>query len=339
MHLRILNILVTLFIITGNLFAQEEKIKDLILQGIAFNDQGNFKEAITKYNEALAIDPNSTVANYELSYTYMQIGQYEEAVRFSKTVIDQNADNQPEAYVVMGSSLDLFGKADLAVNAYEEGLANYPDSYLLNYNLALCLFNQKEYDKAETTTINAITLEPKHGSSHILLSYIMQAKGQRVKSILPIYYFLMIEPDSERSKQQYDRLIEQLGQGISPDNNNTISLLLPASSSDKDFGDAEVMISLLTASRYTDQNKKKSDLDYFIELNRELFEILGELKKNNKGFWWDIYVTPFYLIAESDDCEAFSYFISQSVDSEDVNNFISSNTDKILKFTDLLTKL
>ena len=89
-----------------NLFAQEDKVKELVQQGVDLHDLGKYNEAIAKYKAALDIDSKSNDANYEISYTYMTIGDYDNAIKYSSKVIKQNTTSQPEAYVVLGSSYD-----------------------------------------------------------------------------------------------------------------------------------------------------------------------------------------------------------------------------------------
>ena len=254
-------------------------------------------------------------------------------------MLKQNSTNQHEAYIVLGSSLDLAGKPAKATKIYEKGLAKFPNSNLLNYNLALTAYNQKDYNKAEKAAINAIMAKPEHGSSHIVLSAVMQEKGQRIKSLLPLYYFLMLEPNTKRSLMNYNSLRNQLGQGVERKDEMNINVNVPISSSTSDdFGAAEMMVSLLAASRYTEENKDKSDIDFFIETNEGLFSILGELKKDNHGFWWDFYVTKFYDLIESNNYEAYSYYISQTTNSELVNKWIIDNSDKMEQLIEWISK-
>jgi tetratricopeptide (TPR) repeat protein len=321
----------TLSIFLGiQLFSQENKIKELVTQGTALHDQGKYDDAIAKYKAAIDLDENSTLANYELSYTYMVTKQYELGIKYSKKVLDQNSDNQQGAYIVLGSCLDMLDKHRKAISVYEEGLTKFPNSNLLNYNLALTLYNEKDYVKAEKACITAIKSKPSHGSSHILLAAIMQSQGNRVKSLLPLYYFLMLEPNSRRSVPNYNNLRNQLGLGVEKKNDQNINVNVPFSATtDSIFGAAEMMVSLLAASRFTEENSKKSDIEIFIETNKGLFSILGELKNDNTGFWWDMYVTKFYDLVQSNNYEAYSYYISQSTNSEEVKKWISDNSNKM----------
>ncbi len=322
-----------------NLLAQENKVQELVAQGIELHDQGKYDEAVATYKAALNIDKNSTLANYELSYTSMVTENYEDGVKYSKKVIEQNAGNQHEAYIILGSCLDMLGKPEKAIKIYEEGLKKYPNSNLLNYNLALTSYNQKDYDVAEKAAINAILAKPTHGSSHIVLAAIEKAKGQRVKSLLSTYYFLMLEPNSNRSGINYSSLRNQLAQGVEKKDEKNIDVNVSLNSSNNnEFGPAEMMVSLLAASQLTEENKNKNDMQLFAETTNNFFSVLGELKKKNKGFWWDFYVTKFYDLVQTKNDKAFSYYISQSGDSDTVNKWITDNSSKVQEFIDWMNK-
>ncbi len=312
-----------------NLFGQADKVAELVRRGVELNDQGNYDEAIAKFKEALSIDKNSTAANYELSYTCMTSGKYEDAIKYSKKVIKINVDNQHQAYIVLGSSLDLTGKPKKAIKTYLEGLEKYPNSNLLNYNLAYTYFQQKEYNKAEAAAISAINAKPTHPSSHLILSATMMAKGERLKAVLPLYYFLMLEPNSQRSKPNYISLRKMLVQGIEQKDENNISVNVSVKGADDEFSGAEMMVSLLAASRYSKENRDKSDMELFVESTRSAFSILSELKKDKRGFWWDLYVTKFNDLVETKNYEAFCYYISKSLNADDVKKWIADNPTKM----------
>jgi Uncharacterized enzyme of heme biosynthesis len=313
------------------LFAQEDKVKELVSQGVVLNDEGKYDEAIERYKAALEIDKNSSLANYEMSYTCMASGKYEEAVKYSKKVIKLNQDNLHGAYIVCGSSLDMMGEPEKAIKVFEEGLEKFQASNLLNYNLAITAFKIKDLEKAEKAAINGIICKPQHCSSHLILSSVMQANKQRVKSVLPLYYSLILEPNSKRSKQYYTNLLGQMNQGVERKDAKNINVMVPNfAAADSTFGAAEMMISLSAASGITDE--KKSKMESFVESTKSLFSILGELKKENKGIWWDFYVTKFDDLVKSGNYEAFCYYISQSASNEEIGSWIMKHPEQMEKF-------
>jgi tetratricopeptide (TPR) repeat protein len=335
---RIIALAIGLFLGLG-LYGQEDQVKELVTQGVELFDKGNYDEAIAKYKAALKIDKNSTLANYEIAYTYMVTKNYVEGIKYSKIVIDQDANSMHEAYNVLGSCLDMNGEPEKAIKVFKDGLNRFPNSNMLNYNLALTAYNYKDYNEAEKAAINAILARPTHGSSHAILASIMKTKGLRVKSLLPTYYFLMIEPNSRRSPAKYSYLITQLGEGVEKDGEGNIDVNISLNSSnDNEFDTAEMMLGLLAASRHIEEEKGKSDMEIFVDITQTFFEGLGDIKGEHNGFWWDFYVAKFSDLVKTGNSEAFCYYISQSLNNEAVNKWINDNPAKMKKLEDWLNQ-
>jgi len=321
-------IIIALFL-TITLFGQDQ-VQQLVSEGTALHDQGKFTEAVIKYKEALKIDNNSTLANYELSYTCLAMGNYEDAILYSKKVIDQKSDNMAPAYVVLGNALDMAGQSADAIKAYEKGLKKFPQDNMLNYNLAYTTFHTGNYEKAEKAAIKSILAKPTHASSHALLAIVMNEKRERIKTVLPLYYFLLLEPNSDRSLENLRKLKRLLNQGVEKQADNKINInLAPSTNESSEWRAAETMISLLGATKYTAENANKTETELFVETTKSLFSILGELKKKHSDLWWDFYVTQFNNLVETNNYEAFCYYISQSANLPDVEKWIMANPDKM----------
>ena len=209
---------------------------------------------------------------------------------------------------------------------------------MLHYNLALTCYNTNDYDKAEAEAQKSISLNPNHGTSHIILAAIMQVKGFKIKAALPLYYFLMIEPNSGRSAKQLPYLKNILNQGISKKDDNHINVNLSLGSmKDKEFGTTETMLSLFCSTRYTKENEKVSDYDFFVKTTERLFSSISELKKEQTG-WWNIYVSKFAQIKDNNQIETFCYYISQTDKSDDIIKWLTGNKDKIAKMHEWIDK-
>ena len=327
-----LALLIISLMITSSVYVQNNDLQALISQGVQLHDAGQYKEAIAKYKEALAIDSKSDIVNYEIAYSYFANKQYDEAINYSNLVVKGKSKFQEEAYMVLGNSYDLSGEYSKAVKSYQKGLSKFPKSNLLHYNLALTYFNNKDLKKAEKSGIEAVKSKPRHASSHLLLSVIMDRQGKRVQSLLPAYYFLMLEPNSKRSLIYYDILLGQLGKGVERTDAKSINISISPNGLDDEFGAAELMVSMYAAKRYTDEDSTKNDYVLFAETNKDIFNLLESLKKGNKGFWWEFYVDTFADLVKTNNDEAFSYYISKSKNDEIVNTWMQANTDKLHDF-------
>jgi tetratricopeptide (TPR) repeat protein len=238
-----------------------------------------------------------------------------------------------QAYLTKGSALDVLGKTKESVKVFEKAIKKTEGHYLLYYNLALNYYKINEFDKAELNVINAIEKNPNHTSSHLMLAKMNDNKGNSVQALLSIHYFLFLEPNSNRSLEGYEILQRNFGGNVSKDETkpNTINILL-SPNNDSQFGAAELMVSLLEASKTLEENEGKSDDEMFIENTESFFKVLGELKNDkNKGIWWTFYTPFFYNISKSNHLEAYCKSISQ-VGNKNSKEWLSKNEKKLSEF-------
>lgn len=304
-------LLVPLFFTLG-LFAQQTAVNDLIDKGIKLHDKADYKGAIEFYTKALLLDNKSAHANYEKASSYFALKDYKNAIKYSNQVINSSTDYVDQAYILKGSALDQLGKPNEAVLTYKTALKKYKQNHLLYYNLAITSFNLKEYKDTDEALQHALKLNPFHASSHFLLGLSMITQEKRVQGILALYNYLLLEPKSDRTESALKTLEEEMQKGTKKENDNSVIIALPEKNNEDEFYTAELMLDLMDAAKKNENNKGKSESQLFIENSSSLFIILGELKKDKKGFWWDFYVDYFYTLASTKHTEAFCYYITQS---------------------------
>lgn len=315
-------------------------VDSLVEVGIQYHDNGEFIQAIETYKTALDIEPNSPLVNYEIALTYMYAGDYQNAIKHSDKVIKKNDKYLLQAYLVKGSCLDYLGKTKESIKLFKKGIKKFGDDHLLYYNLGYNYYNIKEFDKAEKAFIKAINTKANHASSHLFLGYLMYEKNQRVQSLLSLHFFLLLEPNSERSQNAYNLLQSQLSGGVEKNQEEPgkIDIFLSPDQLKSEFGTIDVMITILEASKSLEENEGKSDDQMFIENTTSFFKILGEHKtKENTGFWWDFYVPFFYLIAESEHIDTYCYYISQST-KETAVDWLKENEKRVTDFAKWLSE-
>jgi tetratricopeptide (TPR) repeat protein len=301
--------------------------------GITLHDSGDYKGAIEQYEKALTFDLKSPLANYEIAMTYLALKEYDKAIEHCGIVIAGNSDYALQAHILEGSALDLLGKPKEAIAAYKKAIQQFPEHHLLYYNLALTLFNQEEFKDAEEALQHALRIKPAHASSHMLLGYVMREQNHRVKSLLALYNFLLLEPKGNRAKSALEILNSELKKGVTRNSDKSTSIVLSKGDEKDEFSRAEFMLSLLEASKDLEKNAAKSEYELFSDNNKSFFSVLGESKKTNKGFWWNYYVDFFNALADNNHVEAFSYYISQAKDDEKITAWLKNNQGKIDAFS------
>lgn len=314
------------------IFAQSN-IEGYVKKGVQYHDNGEYDKAIETYKKALELDPKSTLVNYEIALSYFTKGDYEKAIEYSDVVLKQKSDLMMQAYLTKGSALDVLGKTKESIKLFEKAIKETGDHYLLYYNLALNYFKTSELDKAEPNLIKAIELNPNHASSHLMLANIHNQQENPVQTLLAVHYFLFLEPNSNRSYEAFQMLQNNFGGNVTKDtdNPNNINILL-SPNDDSQFGAAELMISLLEASKSIEENEGKTEDEMFIENTDSFFTMMGELKKKeNNDIWWAFYTTFFYALANSEHMETYCKYISQS-GNENSQKWLVENETKLINF-------
>ena len=124
----------------------------------------------------------------------------------------------------------MIGESKKAVDVYKKGLKLKPGDYLLHYNLALTYQNLNNFDDAKKTLKKAVSLNPDHPSSHVLLATIFYKTHYKTPAFLALSRFLILEPRSGRSQGAFSLLQEILSGGASPGKNpNEITISLELS--------------------------------------------------------------------------------------------------------------
>lgn len=317
----------------------QAKIDSLVKVGVEYHDNGRYDDAIRVYNEALLIDRNSPLVNYELSYTYFIKNDCEKAIEHADVAI-QNGDDRLSmpAAITMGSCLDVLGKTEESIELFKSAIKKYRPNHLIYYNLGLDYYKINDYSNAEEAFLNAIDLKAEHASSHLLLGYTMEKSGKRIQSLLPLFFFLTLEPNTDRSKTAYANLMKQFVGNVKKDEKkpNQVNILLDSKNIGSEFSAAELMLSMIEATKSAKELKGIQDESFFTQNTASFFKMLGELKKeNNEGVWWNFYIPFFDKIARSEHHETFVNYISQSSVS-DAKTWLDENSDKLNLFAEWL---
>ena len=101
----------------------QKTFKKLLEVGISNHDSGEYDEAIKYYKQALEIEPDSDLANYEISLSYLTKKDYKKAIVYSDKVLKKGDKRYLiPAYVNKGSSLDMLGKTKKSIKVFEKAI-------------------------------------------------------------------------------------------------------------------------------------------------------------------------------------------------------------------------
>lgn len=328
-------------------FAQDnERIKQLIQEGLALHDKGVFEEAIKKYNTVLDIDKNNFDAAYEKSYSLYAMGKLKESASLSKELLKKFPDHPgiKAVYIQYAIVLDDLRKSKDAIEVYNEGIEKFPTEYLLHFNIGLIQQKLEQYDNALLSYENSVKLKPLHASSNYYTGLIIQ-KQKRIPAFLAFATFLAIENNTKRSKDGFDRINQVLGTNVKNEGNNTTIFLDPSmlggdkkKSKENDFSSVDMLFSLHSA---TDNSKGMDSLaptpadklSYKIQM---LINSLANNQKEGKGFYWEHYVPFFIAMKEKKFVATLAHLIYKPAMDVDNDRWIDNNDKAIGEFYDWL---
>jgi tetratricopeptide (TPR) repeat protein len=316
-------------LLSAQLWAQDAPNK-AIEEGKKLYTAGKYSEAATLYKKAISKDKNNEALNNEMALTQLALKNYSEAIEFSDKVIAANSKLANQAYATKGSAQGLKGDYDQAILTFKDGINKYPEDFFLYYNLAFTQLNGSQYSLAEASAKKAILMKPDFPGNHLVLGQAMFYQNKRVPSMLALYYFLLLEPNTPRSATALSMLDQAVNLGITKEGDK-INVQIPNNEKDE-FGTADVIISLSQANKYDEKNKSKSEQQMFCESTRMLFTTLDENNKSGKkDIWWTFYVPFFSDMTKNDNLDAFCYQSMSTKNNNNVSNWVRDNKEKIDK--------
>ena len=296
-----------------------------IMQGAKLHDQKKYTEALSKYQQALKINPNSISALYETALTYLQLEEYPNAIKYSNQVLGFSFEPiKLDAYVIKGTALAKSGKNNEAIALFQEAINELGASALLDYNLGLVYYNLGNNKKAIGHIRRAIEQDPTYPDAFYLYATILNDLGIYIQSIYAYDFFLLQEPNTERSNKAFTEMYKILSDKLTSAN---------ISDADKSLG---------LTSLYSGIDKLRADLfhknfkyDFFSKSSQLIFDAMSKILKNDptkyRGLFWDFFVPIYDELLVSTHFETFLRYISVSYFPDSLK-WWETNVESVMAF-------
>jgi tetratricopeptide (TPR) repeat protein len=168
--------------------------------GHVFLKQGNLDAAIDAYQQALNLDPNYVDANYIDVYNNMGIilyrqGHLEGAIACYQQVLNCNP-NYTEAYINLGNVFARQNQLQSALDCYQRALVLNPNSADIYVNLGHIFDEQNQPEKALDCYQRAIALDPNSVDIYVNMGVVFEDQGQYEQAMACYTRALELCPDS-----------------------------------------------------------------------------------------------------------------------------------------------
>lgn len=304
----------------------QQNVGELVEEAEEEYNSGNYHVAIAKLKQADKLKPKSANILTNLARNYFARGKYNEAIEYADLVLKMDSEESAQAGLIKGSALDASGLLDEAVEVFIETIENSGSNFLLHYNIALSYYQLGKLQDAEQHILTAIELNPGYADLHLMLGYIQNEMGNRVRCILALHYFLFLEPHSERSLGVFNLMRDHFDGKVLPKENFGSGNDEHAESFDR----ANEMLRSIQNSGHNDGGKS------FEDKTKLFFNRLHELKPSeHNSIWWDFYVPFFNGLANSKYIGIYCKYVSQTA-SETAKFWLQNNPDQLKQFDDWL---
>ena len=315
----VFSVVILLFAVVSPAVGDTEDTKTLVREGEALHKKGDYKAAIERWDRLIELNHDLEFTLFMKSKSLHAMKRYEKALetledlmkRFPKSVF------MFQFIALQGSCYDHMGKHEKAIEILTAGISAYPNHPDLYYNLGETYRKMGKQDEAEKNFIRIVTLKYYYTDSHLALANLASANGEEVKSLLATYFFLLMEPHTERAAGPLAALKKTL---------NLTGKKVPAKKGKKsEFSSLEKAIASIAAERGEKTDKETSEMASFIAATQDLFTAFGKAKKDRSGFWWDCYVGFYQRLAQTDHVKAFCYHLCRGSENPEVKAWIDAH--------------
>ena len=173
--------------------------------GNALKDKGRLEEAVVSYRETIAINPKFVSAYNNLGLALREQGKLEEAVANYEKALALKPD-LAEAHNNLGLALQDLGQYEQAAESYQSAINIAPDAARVHYNLGNVLRDSGKLEQAIAVYKKTITLEPDLADAHNNLGLALERAGDTDEAIASYQQALSITPDNEVALGNFARV-------------------------------------------------------------------------------------------------------------------------------------
>ncbi len=324
----------------STLIGQNAETDALLKEGISLHDKGDYQGAISKYDAILEQFPDDFGALTEKAMTLFMSGDQKTCIDLCERIIKihKEEENLYLVYTTLGNALDNVGKPQEAIDAYERGIARFPDHYMLHFNLGITYLREGEAEKGIVSLIRDLQVNPYHAGGNYALGVALMTTDQPGAALLALSRLMVLEFGTDRTAMAL-QLIRQILEGNAEKTGRksmTIRLPSPGEEGAEDnFTPVDLAISMVAV---TEQNKKikkakknMNPVEIMAGNLESIYSICAELYQegNLQGPVSDLFIPFFTEVKNADMTLTLAYVMNAASDEKYIRNWHAENRESV----------
>lgn len=286
---------------------------------------GRFVEVNSGFSNCCKSSPQRATkeeARYIFALDYYTHGKYDEAWTEADKISKERKNRFTRLeYILKSKILIAQGKEPEAIELLNEAIEKCGESFPLYYNLGLTNYKAGKIEAAQTSIQKAISIDVTFPDALLLYAAMLNEEGRWVESFFAYHFFLLLEPNTIRSKIAFQELYSILNK---PDDPRAMQL----AEYDLDKHDIREYLFGL-ANEY---DKKGSEFKFFESASVYIFNLLTkEAKEEYPGLLWDFFVPIYYEIMYSGSAQTYLRYVSSSYLAESFD-WWTKNPERVDRF-------
>lgn len=187
-----LRTVITLLILASGVGMYSQSAADALkLRGLELLDRGENDSAMVYLSRALMDAPDDADILGGLAMVYINMGDAQRAVDFAVKGVKDRLNPSSDAYLAGVLGYEKLGNVRLRNKWLEEGLEVFPSDYLLLYHAGRINI-PFDKEKGEKYLLRSIYAYPAFAPAHLLLGENMYRRGENLKAVVPLIYYLFL---------------------------------------------------------------------------------------------------------------------------------------------------
>ena len=157
-----------------------ERAQVLVNIGRFYLKNGHYEKAVSEYQKAIGMDPQSVAAYNGIGVAYTMLEAYDEAVAAQQKALALQPDFA-KAHAGIGLAYFRQHKTDLSLKHYRQAVRLDPQFLEAHVKIAMILLNQQRYAEATDAYLTIISLKPDDAEAYhnlgLCYAYLAKAEG------------------------------------------------------------------------------------------------------------------------------------------------------------------